>query len=697
MPLFAITIFLSAFLLFAVQPLLGRFLLPWFGGTPTVWTTCQLFFMVCLLGGYLYAHALPRLLRRRAQGWVHVGALLGSLVALPIIPSAELAQNQAADPTARILLVLALTVGLPYTALSTTGPLLQHWFAQRFPGRSPYRLYALSNVGSLLALLAYPLLFEPWLRLRPQAWAWSVGYVVFVACAVTVAWPRGGDEPDGSRVPFAPVTARGARPRVLTMLLWLLLAACGSWLMLATTNQVTQDVAVAPFLWVVPLALYLLTFILAFDRDRWYRRWLQGTLLAAGLGLGLWLLVQGVSAALWIQLLGYFAILFVGCWVAHGELYRLRPDPAYLTWFYLAVSLGGALAGVFIAIVAPRWFLGFWEYPLGLALVWFLLVAVMVGELGGRMFAETRVSRGSVGYALLITAAVVYGGYITGKLGEDALERSDGTLFQSRNFFGVVRVTEYSRDYDTWRWSLRHGRILHGYQYQRPSRRAWRTSYYGSTSGAGLALDGWPRQPRRVGVVGLGAGSLAAYAEPGDHFVFYDIDPTVIDLAETTFTYLDDARARGATVEVVAGDARLSLEAELRDAPRQFDLLLVDAFSGDAIPAHLLTLECARLYQAHLKPDGALLLHVSNRFVNLLPVSRALGEALGWPTVYVDNPTEEDRGISASDWVILTTNTWLLNDPALVAASELFAAEDRPLLWTDDYSNLLRLLRVRGW
>jgi len=684
---YAVAIAFGAFLLFQVQPLIGKYILPWFGGGPAVWTTCMLFFQMLLLAGYAYAHLLHRWLAPRMQAAVHVVVLGAAMLALPIVPNTAWKPTGGGDPTFRILALLAATVGLPYLVLATTSPLLQAWFTRAQPGRSPYRLYALSNAGSLLALVSYPFVVEPWLRLRAQALVWSMVFAVFALvcgwCAVRV-W-RMGSASDDSRQDGGDADAAG-RPGVAARILWIALPACGSLLLLAVTNQMCSDVAIVPFLWVLPLTLYLLTFILCFHSERWYVRpffWGLLTVCVAGM---IALLVRGVYASIALQVCGFSGGLFVCCMVCHGELVRLKPHPRHLTAFYLSCSAGGALGGVFVGLVAPNVFHAYLELHIGL---WLCCALAMVAFWVERR-PHRRWSRSWAAMAWL-PAFVLVMAVLTGALCWDVQVKLRGSLSLSRNFYGTLRVARYSGDTEAGdHYSLQHGRILHGSQFISPARRREPTTYFGPQSGIGLALRLRRRQsPLRVGVVGLGTGTIAAYGEAGDHYTFYEINPQVKHLATSRFTYLTDSEA---DCDVALGDARISLE---RQKPQHFDVLALDAFTSDAIPIHLLTREAFAAYSRHLKPDAIVAVHISNRFLDLEPVVAALAEEFGFDTAIIESESDVEQEIDAATWVLLTADQNFLDDEQVVAATR--DDEDgppvSPLLWTDDYSSLAEILR----
>jgi uncharacterized membrane protein len=701
MPRFALTIFLSAFLLFQVQPLMGRYVLPWFGGGPAVWSTCMLFFQVLLLGGYGYAHLLGTRVPPRRQPWVHAAVVLTTLPWLPVGVSEAWKPRGSEAPAFRIVAMLAVGVAGPYLVLSSTGPLLQSWFRIAQPLRSPYRLYALSNLGSLLALLSYPFVFEPWLTRREQAAAWSTAYILFIAgvlaCGRSLARARPGDPAPQASPGQEPSTDRS--PRAGDHARWALLGALGSINLLATTNQLCLDVAVVPFLWVLPLALYLATFILSFDHDRWYSPGWTALLLSAAVGWSAWVLQQGVDATLASQLGSYAAAMFLACLACHGQLARTKPHPRHLTGFFFSMSAGGALGGAFVALLAPVAFLGHYEFPLG------LLGALAVAALAAardRRWSLARIDP-LLGAALatlcaLLAATPLLHGVLTRSPGGGA-QRGE-TLEVRRNFYGVLRVLKVTAAIDDQlveRLELEHGRITHGDQYLSPSLRTTPTTYYGHGSGAGLAIRHHPRRnlapssdPFHLGVIGLGTGTLAAYGEKGELVRFYEINPLVPELAQRHFSYLRDCPAQ---VHIALGDARITLESELRERqPQGFDVLAIDAFSGDAIPVHLLTRECARLYAAHLRPGGVLAVHISNRYIDLRPVALGLAKAMGREAVLIESDSDPLTGADAAGWVLITDNRDFLDSPIVKASITPWGSDTPAIEWTDDFSSVWTLL-----
>ncbi|GMU60034.1 MAG: hypothetical protein AMXMBFR34_17970 [Myxococcaceae bacterium] len=670
----AATVVLSAFLLFLVQPLVGKVVLPWFGGAPAVWTTCLLFFQVVLLGGYAWSHLVVRRLRGAWQRRAHLALLFTAVLALavtalgwgaPLVPADSLRPTGSDAPTLRLLGLLGLSVGLPYFTLSSTGPLLQAWVAQRVPTATAMRLYSASNVGSLVGLLAFPVLFEPRWPLKSLAWGWAVGFLAFAVACALVAWRAPEVPRDETREERLPVR------RVLT---WVALAAFPSALLLATTNHLTQDVAPVPFLWVVPLVLYLASFVLTFDHERWYRR---GVVLPA-LG-GLALLSAGLSlyptepSAL-LALAGYLGFLFLGCVAAHGELVRRRPKGEHLTAFYLAVSAGGALGGVLVAVVAPQVTSDFVELPLASA---GLVLAVAFAVVNEKSSASPRPS--PRGQRVLVGVAAVLVVLFAWSLTTHGTD----VMLKRRDFFGVLRVER-----DAKGPVLMHGRVMHGAQWALPEKRRLATAYFSPGSGIGRLLTG-REAPLRVGIIGLGAGTLAAYAREGDVYRFYEISPSVVEVAEGAgghFSFLGDAPRRP---EVVLGDARTSLEAE---APNRYDVFVLDAFSGDSVPTHLLTKEAFLLYQRHLASDASVLaLHVSNRYLRLLPVVTRLGRELGFSGLVVEAPAGDGWALR-SLWVLLAKDASALRlDTDGCTTATLEELPPGPL-WTDEHTSLWGLV-----
>ena len=659
--LYGCVVFLSAFLLFLIQPVFAKLILPWFGGSAAVWTVCLVFFQTVLLGGYVYAHVLTRWLRPRGQALLHTALLAAAACSLPAMPGDRWKPVGGDDPAWRILTVLTAVLGLPYFLLGATSPLVQRWYARAAADARPYRLFALSNVAALAALMAYPFWIEPRVATRTQDWWWSGGFVAFAILCAAAAWTQ---RPETREVATEAAPAMGRR------LAWIALAAGGSAMLLAITNQLTENVAAVPFLWILPLALYLATFILCFEGRRFYQRGPVLRLMAVALGSAGYAIYDiQVSEAILVAGPVFLGTLFVCCFFCHGELSRLTPEAGNLTAFYITIALGGALGAVFVGLVAPAVFSGVYELPFTLAYVAGLaLWATWRDGWSQRMLWTVAAA------AMALVFAMQVNGY------------RKGSTIQMRSFYGALRVVRTTRLGAEVR-TLFHGTVQHGSQYFAQGQRMVPTSYYGLNSGVGLALRSFEGAPKRVGVIGLGAGTLAAFGRSGDDFHFYEINPQVWALAGSYFSYLRETRAR---TEVTLGDGRLALEGERAPA---FDVLVVDAFSGDAIPVHLLTREAFALYFRHLTAKGILAVHVSNQYLDLAPVAGQLAALDGWRAVLVHTPKEDDRLESAADWVLITRDEEFLQTPEVALASREIPEKTGLRPWTDDYNNLFEVLR----
>ena len=783
----ALTIFVSAFLLFQVQPVISKTILPWFGGSPAVWTTCVLFFQLVLLAGYAYADWLIQRVPARRKGLIHLGVIVLAVLTLPITPSDYWKPLDGNWPALRILVLLAAKVGAPFFLASTTGPLVQAWFSQLYPGTSPYRLYALSNVGSLAALLSYPFLFESWLTVNTQGLLWSLGFVVFAGLigylAITMwkkAMPADAEPIEPAEVggltvprepePVAPAKkeakpADDAPPSWWLRLGWLGLAALGTTALLAVTNHLSQDIAVVPFMWVIPLSLYLLSFIICFDRELWYQRklWAPLTILLIG-----WMITtfnyenidefaeyiqkpitpevaageksaqlfpitlsnindatvfpaigwigeatngvlnyvftrSGLDQSGWksdlnlhtttenftehviVLSAAWVLLLFFICMVCHGELVKSKPQPKYLTNFYLSISAGGAAGGLFVAMLAPLLFKLHFELSLSI-LCGFLVGCVALANDGrhtwlkGREVLQWSAAFFIVGALLLLAKGTVEG------VGE-------GVVAIERNFYGTVKVQTLEDEEDPTGsgLALYNGRIWHGFQYTEPSRRMEPTTYYINNTGAALAVNRHPRRDEtlRVGVIGLGTGTMAVHARDGDVFRFYEIDEKIERIARQHFTYLEESKA-----EVILGDARISME---READQNYDVIVLDAFSGDAIPAHLLTDEAFAMYHRHLRRDGdtpmgIVAVHISNRYLDLEPVVAAIANKHGYKTLLFHTEEGFSASDTGSDWVLVTQNVEFLSDSVVASLGKPLKPKFE-LLWTDQRTSLLPILQ----
>lgn len=679
MPLFPVVILLSAALLFMVQPMLARLLLPHFGGGAQVWAACLLFFQSLLLAGYAYAHVLTRFASLRQQGIIHSVLLVLALCALPWLIAPELSP-QGNSPLFGILKVLTLTIGLPYLLLSATGPLVQYWFASRFPLRSAYRLYALSNLGSFAGLLLYPFVLEPYLHLTQQRLYWAIGFVVFVLGLLLLLWQLllSKNAAAFSKVAVAPLSVLGQ-----PWLRWLGLSVCGVVLLLAVTQQLTQNVPPVPFLWIVPLALYLLSFTLVFNRDSWYQRSIWLYLFAISLVMALLLYYLGRQFDLYSQLVLYLVLLFSGCMLCHGELARTKPAHGALTAFYLVLATGGVLAGIVVNLLAPLLFTKYWEFPLVLlAILWLV------------SFANWRHQAWWKNALASLAGCVFIGCFV---LAEYWLGQHD--VAKSRNFYGSLTVRDVLIA-DQWQRQLIDGTTSHGAQHLATELAQVPLSYYRPGTGVALALTHFlpvdpnrtaqQLQQRKIGLVGLGAGALAAYGRTGDSLHFYEINPAVVDAAKQHFSYIADSAAE---VKIHLGDARFVLAEQLTQGAKNFDVLVLDAFSSDAIPMHLLTEEAMQLYWQHLLPDGVLAIHISNNYLDLSSVLRNQAMAKGLTVLFM--PTAADQANpAATEWVLITRNTRFLAQAVITEAARPWPRQLKPdLQWTDQRSNLFQVLK----
>jgi hypothetical protein len=720
---FVVTILASSFLLFLVQPMIARMALPRLGGTPAVWNSAMLVYQALLLGGYAYAHALGRV-RPRVQATIHLALLILAMLWLPIGLSAmQLPAN--ADPVLWVPWLLLISIGPLFFAISAQAPLLQRWFAVASGGADPYALYAASNLGSFAGLIAYPLIVEPRMALHGQSMLWTAGYVLVAALIAGCAWllPRHADVAHIRHTSAAPTSRRVAY--------WIALALVPSGLMLATTTYITTDIVAMPLLWVLPLGLYLLSFSVAFAARRYLADTLTKVTPFAILLIG-GIMMNGYQGRPYYNAALALLLLFLVGVALHTALYRARPEPDRLTGFYLAMSVGGALGGLFAALVAPVVFDWSWEYPILVlaagALVpqhhliarvqsWWMrperrrivalvvlvllfgLFAILLGE-PDRMFDRSHtglafaaiavagiltVGRRAMFVAVLAVALLVFGGWRS----LDMTLRGDARF---RSYFGV-----YSINTQPGLRQLSHGTTVHGMQLTgSPGREAVPTSYYAPGSGVGqamLAADRLYGPAARVGVVGLGSGTLACYARPGQNWRFFEIDPLVVRLArdDGRFTFL---RRCLPDATIVLGDARLRL-AEV--ASGSLDLLALDAFSSDSVPMHLMTAEAFATYARALSPRGLLLVHISNRFMDLRPVVSAAAVAGGWQAAelsYYPDRVARDEGASVSSWIALTRDRSVLLDLSRRNA------DWRPLHrypgftpWSDDYATILPLLK----
>lgn len=694
--LFGITTLVSAFLIFQVQPILGKAILPWFGGGPSVWTTCLVFFQCALLAGYGYAYLVSRFFSVKDQFLAHLALIAGSLLFLPILPGGEWQPTESIDPSWKIVCLLILNVGVPYMLLAATSPLLQHWYANVQGKSVPYRLYALSNVGSLTALLSYPLVVEPNLSVESQSLFWSTGFILFSICCglLIIALAPGSvsrQEKTAEKTQATPILKR-------TWFSWFLLSALGSMALVAITNEICQEMTVGPLLWIAPLSLYLVSFIIGFEKPQWYQpRWIglitAFVLIAVfAIRCEAWTLLDDVFELAGIDVASlysnvffetglYLGAMFLFCLICNGELYRQRPENGKLTSFYLALAFGGACGGVFVSLVCPNIFTSLFETEI--VFVAALLLAVKVFCQDGCL--RWSIPDSTVGF-LAGTLFLICGYFFASQM---ISTEESSSLVQVRNFYGVVRVDrEQSDEFGSGR-SMYHGRTLHGFQYLSNESKSKPTSYYSIDSGVGIAVSEMGKKNSiDVGVVGLGTGTLATYGRQGDRFDFFEINPSVIALAENAFTYLRDSEAESS---VLLGDARILIE---NVCSEKYDVLVLDAFSGDAIPTHLLTREAFHLFDDKIKQDGVIAVHVSNRYLNLVPVVARIAVNAKFKMAIVETETDEMIDSAGSSWILLTRNEHFTNSEALV--DHQVDANDYTVPgveWTDSFNSLVGLFK----
>ena len=719
----AIAILLSAFLVFQIQPVFSKMILPWFGGGPAVWTACMMFFQLTLLAGYAYAYSINRLLSIRGQAIAHLVLVVAALLFLPIIPANSAKPVDGTYPTLRILWVLISTIGLPYFLLSATAPLFQAWYAAKLPGRIPYRLYALSNVGSLVALLSFPFVIEPTMNSELQAYAWSAGFITFgiFTGLLTIVIYRTKNQPlipvpEASLTASEDASSTDATPK--NWLKWMSLSAIGSFALLSISNHLSQELTVSPLMWVLPLSLYLITFIINFDRPQWYHR--RAWAVASIIGIFAFAFLKNEiykTVDRWFDSAGIaFAVgdyeydvivqsgfsllsLFLICMIAHGELVRIKPAANRLTSFYMAMATGGAVGGMTVAVLCPYLFKTFFETPLTLVIGLALAVYIILpSNIKTNLFSPV-IKKAASTSAGLIRVGLIGAGLILFGMGSALIlygtwsHANADTLIETRNFYGTLRVDlENSNNQEKLGHGLYHGNTFHGFQFIDKKLVNEPTTYYSRSSGVGNAIEFLKSHKKsiRVGIVGLGTGTTAAYGRPDDYFHFYEINPAVINIAENTFSYLKNCLSK---VDITLADARIAME---REENQKYDLIVLDAFSGDGIPAHLLTVEAFDVYKKHLAANGIIAVHVSNRYLNLFPVVAGTANHHDFEMVYIEYIPSDDSGMeeSSSDWMLLTNNQDFLQDELIQELSQdprqWYAL---PITWTDQYSNLIEVMK----
>jgi hypothetical protein len=689
------TVFLSAFLLFQVQPLISKAILPWFGGSPSVWTTCMIFFQSLLVAGYAYAHFLNRSPNRWRNFLIHTGLLAAAASLLPVVPGVTWKPLDGQQPVVRILLLLAATVGLPYLMLASSGPLLQSWFSQLFPNRSPYRLYALSNAGSLLALLTYPWFVETNFTLQQQGWWWGILFLCYAIAGIGLNWILASRAPIGEVLdPSGPQEHAAS----IDWFHWVALPALATIALLSVTNHLCRDVAVVPFLWIAPLVLYLLSFIATFEWERFYARrpWSRWLVLATLLvvatifhqelqsftkSVGLeWQISKWLRKPI-VEIPICLFWLFCICVVCHGEAVTRKPPSYQATRFYLSLSAGGAIGGIFVGIVCPMVMNHYWEFH-GSLFLGAILAAMILSQELTRFAPQSNRFRKTLSRALPLGTVLVGASLLPSAW-------SDPVLARKRGFYGVISVRELDRDRPIQHGrGLYNGKILHGFQFLDPSRKNAATTYYGPDSAPDAVIQYFKgiKKPLRVGVIGLGVGTIATYLASEDRLCYYEIDPLVIEIQDKFFTYYNDCPA---DKQIVLGDARIQME---RQEPQEFDAIFVDAFSGDAIPVHLLTIEAMAVYEKHLAIGGVVAFHISNRYLNLHPVIDGLAKSKGLHSIRLHTTKADGFHTTASDWIVLTKDPLLEEQPPFDLL-HIPLDPSPPLLWTDQSSSLWDVLR----
>lgn len=712
---FALTIFTSAFLLFQVQPLVSKQILPWFGGSPAVWTTAMLFFQTLLCLGYLYAHVLARLPSRQTQARIHVLLLVvATILAARVLPGTELRPVSSDSPVFEVLLILGSSVGLPYFCLATTGPIVQHWFTSTAHASSVFRLYALSNVGSFLALLSFPYILEPWLEQQEMGQLWTVGFWLFALLCLPVAlgaWQNKSafdsaitlHSEEGTLSSDFKNTTRPAGSSFVQRFSWIALPALASLVFIAATDQISHDVAPEPRLWITTLGLYLVTFIFTFDHPRWYRpkllAFLTIVLLLATAGLSdipRWFGLEwdyGVNEVRWL----HYALLFVVCMLCHGELYRRRPlDSRRLTEFYLCMSVGGAFGGLFVTLVATQWFDDYHEWLIALVLVALLACHVLFRSSFNQQVILGRVVGGATAIFIVSLLLAMQNPWSWREINN--ADRTEILLDQNRNFYGTVSVKErrFVKEPERDDRVFFSGNVTHGQQFLSAELRHIPTTYYAKDSGIGETLL-WAMEQKpqlSVALIGLGAGTLANFARTTDSYDFFEINPAAVRFAQTWFDNL--ASCKAVEKNILIGDARLRMEQLPKD--KLYDVIVLDAFTGGSVPIHLLTREAFSIYREHLKPDGYIAINITNAYLNLYPVVKAQSEVLGMAFRHKYQSADEVRNVRRNLHFIMThDHAYLKAYPSVnrevrdqIGRLLRYEPEDKKdlRLWTDQFSSI---------
>ena len=697
---FAIAIFTSAFLVFEIQPIIAKVILPIYGGTPSVWTTCVLFFQIGLLIGYIYSHYLVKNTPIKNQVIIHSCLLIISLIIIPLIFDKP-EKTQTLPQSLGIIQSLVSTVGVPFIILSASAPLFQHWFGILNPKKSPYRLYALSNMGSLLGLLSYPFIIEPLFSLSTQLETWTAGYLLFFILSLWCQWKvinfsltknfyKLNNENHKRNV------SQTSSINFTDRIIWVFLSSGGSIILLAVTNKMCQDIAALPFLWVVPLCLYLLTFILCFEKDKWYQRNIWFIFLMFSIGLCAYVLNNEFDEnqiPIAFQIFIYCAALFGCCMIFHGELVRRKPSTDKLTIFYIYIALGGALGGLFVNFIAPMVFSGFWELHISLVLVCTLALLILFkhNQSGYRVhFLRINFYAGKRYLSFIGTIGLFFLLYV---LKNNITSMKRPSIFSTRSFLGVLHVFEYQKGTNNHFRILKHGRTGHGVQWVSETNKNQPTAYYGNCSGAALTINQFPSKNSKlkIGAIGMGIGTIAAYGQKNDSIRFYEINQDVNQIAKDYFSYIKNSKAN---IEVAIGDARQTLENELlTPGPRQYDIMLVDAFNGDAIPTHLLTKEASDLYWKHLHKDGILAFHITNKQFDLSDIIRQLAIHANKKAIPIIDDGECDEYSVENYWILITENEVFINNSEVQKVDSEWVNEVKPIIWTDDFNNLFEIVK----
>jgi spermidine synthase len=683
---FLVTIFISAFLLFQIQPILAKMALPFFGGGAAIWTACMLFFQIFLLLGYLYSHCLTKLSNLNHQILIHSTLVGASLLFLPIVPFARDISFGWQAPQFEIIFSLFIGIGFPYFVLSSTAPLIQKWYSFIPENSEPYRLYSLSNLGSLLALLSYPFLIEPNMPTDLQVITWSIGYGVFAALILLIGYQLYGRFLSSSKI-IVDTDQRESVPNSASVLLWLLFSAASVILMVSTTSAMTQNIPPTPFLWILPLCIYLLTYIICFNKNKWYARKYCFILFSGCSIAAVLMFFIGTQFNIFVQVAIYSSILFFACMLCHGELARLKPNNHKLTSFYLVMAVGGVIGSIFTSLVAEHIFTQYYEFPVGVAIVYLLFSCSLWKENINNKLSRKAKKQNSYFAVASIVGMLAFSSYFL-KL-DNVYYKDD--VYNSRNFYGTLSVKDFKEVEQPARM-LFDGTTSHGTQSLSEASRDIPTSYYRFDTGVSLALQKFNvNQPKKVGVIGLGTGTLAAYGNSGDEYVFYELNPDVELAAKNYFSYLSTSKA-GVSIRI--GDARVTLQSEFeKSGSREYHVLVVDAFSSDSIPVHLLTLEAFQLYWQHITEGGLLVLHISNNHLDLLPLVATLSKKVGKKMQHFYSASD-DSNEHVAEWVVVTNNNkFYTNEEIANRATYFKLSNEQQVLWTDAYSNLLSVIK----